>query len=60
MTIKVRVTHDQPGYDRPIVLEVRSAAQDEAVVSTQRIAPGESAVAYVWQGNYLVVREASS
>lgn len=64
MTIKVRITHDQPGYDKAITVHETSVDTatgnplfKQGYSPSQVVHPGESIERYVWPGQMLVIEE---
>lgn len=57
MTIRVKITHDQPGYDKAIAVQFRDQKGGHNVSPQVIIHPGETKELYVWKEQTLLILE---
>lgn len=57
MTIRVKITHDQPGYDKAITVQIRDGKGVDNTSPQVVITPGETRELYVWKEQALLVIE---
>jgi hypothetical protein len=67
MTIKVKITHDQPNYPKGIIIQtigVQKSQKHQGMTTTYQgqeyeVAPGMSMDIYVWDEQEIHIREAA-